>query len=568
MNKSCWLIAAVLLGGFAGRAHAALTADQILLITNQNEPQSLKLAEFYAAKRGVPEGHVLQLDLPGTDEMAADQYDRQVVPAVRAFLRENHLDRKITCIVTFYGVPLRIAGRKNTPEEVEELAQLKAKQSGLAGKVEPLVGSLEKLAVEVDPSLKPEVGGNLDVESRRAETALQHLVAAAGRMNEEERANLQSRTTTVMEPLIGSVGLLERTVKQRLLAASRSSTQPTTQAATQVAIQAGGEPLAALLQFRNTALALREKPYEAESRAKLRELVRRYLGPFEYARVLQSQIEYLRVEETTAAFDSELSLLWWEYPKYRWMGNSLRYGQRFSTGAPLMMVMRLDAPTPEIVRRIIVDSLEVEAAGLEGGIVLDSRGLGPMGANNKPDPYGQYDQTIRNLAVLLRAKTKLNVILDERPEILPANSVQNVAVYMGWYDVNNYVPACKFNPGAVGFHLASYTLTSLHQPSGGAWVRGMLNDGIAATLGPVAEPYVQAFPGADDFFPLLFTGKLTLAEVYWRSTPMTSWMISMIGDPLYTPYKKNPALAAEDLPKRLRPIFSPSAETPATMPSH
>jgi len=48
------------------------------------------------------------------------------------------------------------------------------------------------------------------------------------------------------------------------------------------------------------------------------------------------------------------------------------------------------------------------------------------------------------------------------------------------------------------------------------------------------------------------TGKLTLAEVYWKSTPYTSWMICAIGDPLYTPYKTNPQLAVEDLPERLR----------------
>ena len=43
---------------------------------------------------------------------------------------------------------------------------------------------------------------------------------------------------------------------------------------------------------------------------------------------------------------------------------------------------------------------------------------------------------------------------------------------------------------------------------------------------------------------------------------MASWMITMIGDPLYTPYKINPALAVEDLPARLQPIF----KNPATKP--
>ena len=49
-------------------------------------------------------------------------------------------------------------------------------------------------------------------------------------------------------------------------------------------------------------------------------------------------------------------------------------------------------------------------------------------------------------------------------------------------------------------------------------MRGLLIDGVVGTLGPVAEPYLQSFPTADEFFPLLLTGKLTLAEVYWRTT--------------------------------------------------
>jgi len=71
-------------------------------------------------------------------------------------------------------------------------------------------------------------------------------------------------------------------------------------------------------------------------------------------------------------------------------------------------------------------------------------------------------------------------------------------------------------------------------------------------LGAVAEPYLHAFPRPDDFIPLLLTGKLTLAEVYWRTTPLTSWKISMVGDPLYTPFKNAPALRVEDLPEALR----------------
>jgi len=79
-----------------------------------------------------------------------------------------------------------------------------------------------------------------------------------------------------------------------------------------------------------------------------------------------------------------------------------------------------------------------------------------------------------------------------------------------------------------------------------------MTDGVVATLGPVAEPYLHAFPQPDEFFPLLCTGRLTLAEVYWYSNPLVSWMNTCVGDPLYTPFRVNPPLKVEDLPPNLR----------------
>jgi uncharacterized protein (TIGR03790 family) len=144
------------------------------------------------------------------------------------------------------------------------------------------------------------------------------------------------------------------------------------------------------------------------------------------------------------------------------------------------------------------------------------------------------------------------VVLDENPEVLPANSAEDVAIYCGWYSVRHYVPCCRFNPGAVGFHIASFEMSELHNPRETGWCRGLLKDGVVGTVGPVNEPYLHAFPAADEFFPLLMTGKLTLAEVYWKTTPLTSWKMAAIGDPLYRPYAKNPALKPEDLPEGLR----------------
>jgi hypothetical protein len=78
------------------------------------------------------------------------------------------------------------------------------------------------------------------------------------------------------------------------------------------------------------------------------------------------------------------------------------------------------------------------------------------------------------------------------------------------------------------------------------------------TLGAVNEPYLHAFPSPEEFFPLLMTGKMTLAEVYWATTPLTSWMMTFIGDPMYNPYAKNPKVKVEDLPELFRPMLKPA----------
>lgn len=243
--------------------------------------------------------------------------------------------------------------------------------------------------------------------------------------------------------------------------------------------------------------------------------------------------------------------------------NPLYYAaKKQPVGRQTYMVMRLDAPRPELVKDIINASIKTENEGLKGKVVLDSRGIVPGQEKASERTLAEYDQSIRDLGELLKSKSKLALITDDAPDPLAANGADDVALYCGWYSVRNFIDSCKFNPGAVGFHIASYELVSLHNPGETGWVAGLLNHGVVATLGPVAEPFLLAFPKPSDFFPLLLTGKLTLAEVYWRTTPMTSWMLCGIGDPLYNPYKTNPVLQVEDLPDRLQR----AALMPATQP--
>jgi uncharacterized protein (TIGR03790 family) len=99
------------------------------------------------------------------------------------------------------------------------------------------------------------------------------------------------------------------------------------------------------------------------------------------------------------------------------------------------------------------------------------------------------------------------------------------------------VDAFKWQPGAVGYHIASSECTTLKKSASQVWCKRMLEEGAAATIGPTSEPYLQAFPVPEIFFAALLDGRLTLAECYALSKPFLSWQMVLIGDPLYRPFK-------------------------------
>ncbi len=244
--------------------------------------------------------------------------------------------------------------------------------------------------------------------------------------------------------------------------------------------------------------------------------------------VLQAQIDSINGKETGASVDSELSMaLFGNYELYRWQPNLLRAStpQPFRT----LMVCRLDGPDYGIAKGLVDKAIEAEASGLTGTAYVDSRGL--FGK----DAYSYYDQSVRDLALLIQLRTQLPVKEERTQALFAPGSCPDTALYCGWYSVGKYVDAFEFVPGAVGFHIASFEAASLRDPNSTQWCPAMLKRGITATLGPVAEPYLHSFPEPKVFFSELFAGRC-LVEAYYNSKPFNSWQLLLIGDPLYTPF--------------------------------
>jgi len=393
----------------------ALEPEEVLVIANRNASQSVGLARYYMKRRGIPKSHLLQLWITDKETCTREDYNKRVVPAVRNYLNKNDPQGNIRCLVTMYGLPLKISPPAMSREQREEVQELRNRRKMLAQELKAL------------KKQKPEKGKELRKK---------------------------------LEEIRGRIRLIEK-------------------------------------------------------------------------------------QNWRSSFDSELSLVRVEkYPLEGWIPNPyfLAFQRRDLEikRAQVLMVSRLDGPSPEIVKRLVDDAVAVEKTGLRGTAYFDARWPRPGREKMKKlKGYAFYDASIHAAAEVVKRSGRLQVVVDDRQALFQPGQCPNAALYCGWYSLAHYVPAFTWVRGAVGYHIASSECATLHAGSSQVWCKRMLEEGVAATLGPVGEPYVQAFPVPEVFFGLLVRGRLTLAECYMVSLPFLSWQMVLVGDPLYRPFKVN-----------------------------
>jgi len=422
MRAYClWLVwCIVLLFPTDGRA---LSPAEILVIANSNVAGSEALARYYMARRNIPATHLLMVEMTEAETCSRDAYDSQLAKAVRQRLQQHNPPGEIHCLVTMYGLPLKILPPSLTSQETEVVDGLR-----------------RDIAV---------------LESQIAELSAENEEAAAGE-------------------------------------------------------EAGREGHETLLRQRLAALQERLRSYSRH--------------------------------DQRAALDSELALvLADDYSLSGWVPNPHFVGFKGQAlpvdKSQVLMVSRLDGPTPEIVRRIIDVSVAVEEKGLKGIAYFDARW--PRPAADKPvEGYALYDRSIHWAAERLKDAGRLPVVLDDQEALFQPGQAPDAALYCGWYSLAQYVDAFEWVRGAVGYHIASSECSTLKVPGSQVWCKRLLEEGVAATIGPTSEPYLQAFTVPEIFFGLLADGRLSLAECYALATPFLSWQMVLIGDPLYRPFGK------------------------------
>jgi len=396
-----------------GRA-LALEPDEILIIANADIPESGRTARYYSDTRDVPKRNILELSLGAElrNSISREDYESLLAGPIRRKFFTDRLLGKIKCLLTIYGVPIKVGGRGLLTGQEDKLRELESQ--------------VDKEDEKID-----------QLEQKKAESTRAYKDA-----------------------------------KKRL------------------------------------------------ARLKL-------------------SIDSINGRETGASVDSELSLVLFDkYELYRWQPNLL--SKKVSNVDPVrlaqarmsvLMVSRLDGPSPDIARGLVDKAISAEKTGLKGTAYFDLRGLGGK------DLYSHYDRSLHSLAAFTRSEMKMPAKQERTGELFAPGTCPQTAIYCGWYSLRKYIDAFDFVDGAVGYHIASFEAVNLRDPNTGQWCASLLQDGITATLGPVAEPYLHTFPEPREFFGELYEGKC-LGEAYYRTKPFNSWQMLLVGDPLYRPFKK------------------------------
>ena len=197
----------------------------------------------------------------------------------------------------------------------------------------------------------------------------------------------------------------------------------------------------------------------------------------------------------------------------------------------LLFVARLDAPSVEAVRSMVMNGLHAEKEGLWGWGYIDLRSITSAG-------YAQGDNWIRASGTAMR-RYGIPVISDDLPDTYQSGfPVTDAAAYYGWYSENIDGPFAdiffQFVPGAVAAHLHSFSATTLHDANKG-WTGPFIQHGASASVGNVYEPYLAFTTDFGLLCSSLLAGS-NLADSYYAAQPVLSWMSILVGDPLYRPY--------------------------------
>lgn len=514
-------------------ANAELTANNVAVLANSNSQDSLKVAKSYLAARNIPESHLIALPLTQDDTISREDYENKVIAPLRKELETKAIAAEIKVIVTVYGVPLKLASPVIGPEEKAAAAMSQEEKAKARIVIEENISKAQIIAGE-----KP--NGFIEIAETEIPKEFEALVNRASKklstLKDQElqtKQNELAQVLTDMGGLSSLVGILQPAGNAEQIAKSTKEIE-----AMKAEVNKGIADIGEL-----------QKSTKKEDTEKLYVTTKRILGAIGVAGIATALSTRTTYTDADAAFDSELSLLWWDRNSYPITGalpnpySNKIFSQALidSLRLPVIMVSRIDGPSVETSLAMISSTLEAEKTGLKGNIYIDTRGI----KSNDREALTMWDKGMKDLGWFLRDNSEQKVSIDIFPELI--EEAKDTAIYAGWYQLRKFEGDFTFKPGAIAWHIASEEAVNIHNKDEKGWCKNFLERGASVTIGAVAEPYLESFPVPLEFFGLLLSGRYTLIEAYYLTTRNISWRVTLFGDPLYRPYKENKKIKFEDL---------------------
>jgi len=513
----------------------ALSPEDLVIVYNLNMPESKAVTSYYAKKRKVPISNLVGVDVPVSERMLRSDFEKKLIPPALTMVKRLKAMGKDPAILLVYVIPLAVKDPVDTEPDKALMAFVEGKVKEYTDLVVQMIRELDHLIDENDPTAaEPKhlmkaysSKDGLKMARESLNLGLQYLKESqTTKDNEKKILRVSSLLMRLAGTSLATKAFVGKSLKEEKKAQELFKSQE---------LVKWNAVLKSELLERSFWGIPPEKALETATAVRF---VNGIIGELKF------WDEVKRVYEegkTSASVDSELTLMMVQLAQ--WLPNPFhaRYDSLLSINGirgKTLMVGRLDGPTPEIAKRLVDDAVATEEVGLKGIFYIDARGL----ANNDASTYSSYDRHLINLCKILKEKASIEVVIDNAPELFPVGACPNAALYCGWYSLGNYVDSFRWQKGAVGFHVASGEASTLREKESNVWCKRMIEEGVGATLGPVEEPYLLSFPLPDHFFPLLMSGKIPLLEVYFRTTPHISWRQILVGDPLYTPFRNNPAI--------------------------
>jgi uncharacterized protein (TIGR03790 family) len=252
--------------------------------------------------------------------------------------------------------------------------------------------------------------------------------------------------------------------------------------------------------------------------------------------------EELRVNH--ASVDSELATL--PLPKEATFRFGLMQNHTYTTTNAaslhptngILMVARLDGPTPELAMGLVDKAIESETNGYWGRAYFDTRSITDTN-------YLLGDQWIGGAYDICRV-LGFESYIDTNAATFPAGlPLSQIAFYAGWYDAGPSGPflasKLEFMPGAFAYHLHSGSAATVRSTTS-SWVGPLIAKGATCTLGSVYEPYLMGTPDVGTFAARWLITGFTFGEAAYAGQNCLSWQTTVVGDPLQRAFAMPPQL--------------------------